>query len=87
MTEKSEVDLTQDRLFSLGFGLVFRAVCAPGSWSAERVAEQATRDDPPGTSANIWVVSEPRERNDVFNGVNNIPCPDCTGRTHWLLNC
>lgn len=82
------VDLSEDRLFPVGWGLLFKCVCAPNSWSAERVAEQTTREDPPGTSANRWVISDPDdERDDAFKGVNRLPCPDDAGRTHWLLNC
>lgn len=87
MANPKKVDLTEDRLFSLGWGLVYCAVCAPASWSAEKVAEEKTRQDPPGTSVNRWVISEPAEREDVFNGVNNIPCPDDPHRVHWLMNC
>lgn len=87
MTNPNNCDLTEDRLFSLGFGLVFKCVCAPSSWSAERVSDEATKADPPGTSANRWEVSEPREREGDFNGVNKLPCPDDPNRTHWLLNC
>lgn len=84
---KPEVDLTEDRIFPLGFGLVYRCVCAPKSWSAERVAEDVTRSDPPGTSLNEWVISDPMEREDQFNGVNQLPCPDDENRIHWMLNC
>lgn len=82
------VDLTEDCLFSLGWGLVCKCVCAPSSWSAERVSDAATAMDPPGTSANRWVVSEPDDtRTDDFKGTNNLPYPDEAGRTHWLVNC
>ncbi len=82
------IDLTEDRLFSLGFGLVFRAVCAPATWDADRVAREATAMDPPGTSANEWVVSDPDdERDDAFKGCNCITCPEDASRRHWLLNC
>ena len=85
---KTAVDLTEDRVFPLGWGLVFRAVCAPASWSAEQVAEDVTRNDPPGTMANRWVVSEPDDdRDDAFRGCNCIQCPDDPSRRHWLLNC
>ncbi len=87
MVSKKKVDLTEDRLFPLGWGLIFRPVCAPKSWPPERVAAEATRNDPPGTSANVWVISEPEEREDVFNNTNCVPCPDCEDRQHWLLNC
>ena len=84
----SQVDLSEDRLFPLGWGLIFRAVCAPKTWLPDRVSEQVTKDDPPGTSVNRWVISEPNnERKDIFKGVNVIPCPDDPNRQHWLLNC
>ena len=86
-TTKATVDFTEDRIFPVGWGLVYRIVCAPRSWSADRVAEDVTRNDPPGTSLNQWVISEPHERKDDFNNVNHLPCPDCDGRIHWLLNC
>lgn len=85
---KTVVDLTEDRLFSLGWGLIFKAVCAPASWDAARVSETATSDDPPGTSGGRWVVSEPDDdRDDAFKGCNCIQCPDDPNRRHWLLNC
>jgi hypothetical protein len=87
MTNPKNVDLTEDRIFPLGWGLVFRCVCAPKSWSAERVENDVTANDPPGTTANRWVVSDPSERDDDFNGVNRLPCPDDQNRQHWLLNC
>lgn len=52
---KAKVDLTEDRLFSLGL--------------------------------NRWVISTPEQRDDDFNGVNHLPCPDDCNRTHWLVNC
>lgn len=86
-TQSAPVDLTEDRIFPVGWGLIFRCVCAPKSWSCERIEEEVTREDPPGTTANRWVIAEPREREDAFNGVNNLPCPDDPNRTHWLMNC
>lgn len=84
----SKPDLTQDRVFPCGWGLIFRCVCAPKSWPPERVAEDVTRSDPPGTSVNKWVVSAPDDnRTDAFKGTNNLPCPDDPNRIHWLLNC
>lgn len=87
MSKDADVDLTQDRLFFLGQGLIYRIVCAPASWSSDRVAEEVTRADPPGTSANRWVPSEPSERDDPFNGTNCVDCNDDPNRRHWLLNC
>lgn len=82
-----KVDLTADRLYSLSWGLIYCTVCAPKSWSCERVADEKTRMDPPGTSVNRWEVSEPRERSDNWNGINQMPCPDDPNRIHWLVNC
>lgn len=87
MVTSKNADLTEDRLYSLGWGLVYKLVCAPASWSPERVSDEATRMDPPGTSVNRWVVSDPHERKDEFNGINHLPCPDCADRIHWLVNC
>jgi hypothetical protein len=82
-----KVDLTEDRLFPCGWGLIYRVVCAPKSWAPEEVGEEATRMDPPGTTANRWEVSEPRERKDAFDGINHVDCPDDCNRVHWLINC
>ena len=87
-SDKPEVDLTEDRIFPLGWGLIYRCVCAPKSWSCERIEDDVTRSDPPGTSANRWVISEAHDdRDDEFKGVNNLPCPDDENRVHWLMNC
>lgn len=87
MTNSNDCDLSQDRLFFLQTGIINRTVCAPASWSADQVAAEVTSKDAPGTSANQWVISDPQERQDDFNGVNHLPCPDCADRVHWLLNC
>ena len=87
MCDTKKPDLSEDRVFPLGWGLIFRAVCAPKSWPPEKVAADVTASDPPGTSVNQWVVSEPQERDDDFNNVNQLPCPDDPNRVHWLLNC
>lgn len=87
MANPKNVDLTQDRIFTLGWGLVSRCVCAPSTWTAEEVENDVTSNDPPGTIANRWVISEPDERDGDFNGVSSLPCPDDPHRTHWLMNC
>jgi hypothetical protein len=84
---EAKVDLKEDRLFPCGWGLIYRVVCAPKDWTPERVGEQATRDDPPGTSVNRWNVATPHSREDDFSGVNHLPCPDDPDRVHWLINC
>lgn len=83
------VDLNSEELYPVGWGLLFKVVCAPSAWTPDQVSEEATRQDPPGTSVGRWVVSEPDSRDDEFDGVNRLPCPDCASRTrtHWLVNC
>ncbi len=83
MNVEPEIDLTEDRLFSLGFGLIYKGVCAPKSWSKEMVEEEATKADPPGTSANRWVCSEINEERPE----NPLPCNDNCNRVHWIMNC
>lgn len=85
---KEKPDLSEGRgVIRIGWGLICCIWCAPRGWSAERVSDEVTAKDPPGTSINRWVVSEPRERQDDWNGVNQKPCPDDPERVHWLLNC
>lgn len=88
MSKDSDVDLTEDRLFSLGFGLIFKIVCVPKSWEDERISDEATKHDAPGTSANRWVVSTPDpERNEPFKNTNRVPCNDDPNRQHVMVNC
>lgn len=88
MSKKHTVDLSQDRLYSCWAGLIYGVVCAPKSWPPEKVSEEATRMNPPGTTLNKWVVSHPDEREgSVFDGTNCVPCPDSPDRVHWLVNC
>ena len=92
---QKKVDLSEDRLFPLGWGLVYKVVCAPEHWTADRVSDEATRMDPPGTSANRWVATSDEGAKDVgdreggnpFKDGNPIQCPDCENRRHWLVNC
>ena len=82
------VNFSEDRLFPVGWGLIFRCVCVPKSWSDGRIADDLSAKDPPGTSANRWEVSTPDDdRTDVFQGVNRVQCPDCVDRWHVLCNC
>lgn len=91
MTVEPGTDMDEDRLFNLGFGLIYRWVCAPISWDAGRVAAQATANDPPGTSVNRWVVTDISEclPEAIPEGVtqNPMPCNDCVARRHWMINC
>jgi hypothetical protein len=88
MTVAPGTDLNEEVLFQICWGLIFKVVCAPKSWNEDKISEEATRIDPPGTTVNKWVVSEPdNNRSDDFKGVNNLPCPDDCNRLHWLINC
>ena len=87
MDTDEKADLATNKIFPLGWGLVFRAVCAPKSLTGAEVADQVTQTDPPGTSNNEWVLSDPEEREKDFDGINKLQCPDCDDRWHWLLNC
>lgn len=88
MTVEPGTDLTEDRLFQISWGLIYKVVCAPKGWDEQRVSDEATRMDPPGTSGNRWVVSEPDvDRDEPFKGVNHIECNDDCNRFHWLVNC
>lgn len=48
MTKDADVNLTEDRLFSIGQGLIYKPICAPKTWSKEKVETEATAADPPG---------------------------------------
>lgn len=87
MANPNNCDLTEDRLFHIGTGLIYCVWCAPKTWSAEQVKAGVNEKGLPGTSANEWVISDPSERDDEFNGTNHLPCPDDENRQHWMLNC
>lgn len=88
MTVEPGTDMSADKLFNISWGLIFKVVCAPKSWDATRVSDEATRMDPPGTSVNRWVVSDPDEERDApFKGCNHTQCNDDPNRVHWLVNC
>lgn len=79
----SEADLTEDKLFYLKNGLIYRLICAPKSWSKERIENDVTNNDPPGTSANRWVCTDVDEELKE----NPIVCDQDYARMHWVLNC
>lgn len=87
MANPNNIDLSGDNVIPISWGLVYCIWCAPSKFTAEEVGAAVTAIDRPGTSKNQWVVSEPKEREDDFNKVNHLPCPDDPNRTHWLLNC
>ncbi len=91
MSKDTDVDLSEDRAFffrvgSGGLGaLLYKGVCAPKSWTPEQVEAEATRRDPPGTSANRWEVTEVNP--DIGLDHNPCQCNDDPTRHHWVLNC
>lgn len=87
MANPKNVDLTENRVFYLGTSIIFRCVCAPKDWTAEEVSNYVSNDDPPGTVAGRWDVSDAEEREGDFNGVSFLQCPDEPNRLHWLMNC
>lgn len=87
-------DLTSDEIFPLGWGLVFRVVCAPKGKTDEEISDAVTAKDPPGTMNNRWIVSSDEsaaahaqwcEAYKVTTA--RAPCPDCADRVHVLMNC
>jgi hypothetical protein len=43
MTVAADVDMSAERLFQISWGLVYKCVCAPAAWDADRVSDEATR--------------------------------------------
>lgn len=86
MSNPQNLDLTEDRIFTLHTGLVYRNVCAPSSWTRERVEADVNAQSPTGIRSE-WVVSEAIEREGDYNGCSCLACPDDPNRTHWLMNC
>ena len=73
-----------------GWSLLYKIVCAPGSWDADKVALEATIINPPGTSLNEWVVTDVTDehfRHSEHFPTNPIQCKECKDRKHWILNC
>lgn len=89
MTVADGVDMKSEKLFQISSGLIYKCVCAPKSWDAERVSDQATKNDPPATSANRWVVTNCDSLDDdhPFKKGNPQPCNDDPDRQHWIVNC
>ena len=87
---KRQVDFTEDRLFPLGWGLIYRVVCAPKDWDDDRIGDDLSMRDPPGTSVNRWVVSDNESaanHKQWAHPTNRKQCPDCEGSWHVLMNC
>lgn len=84
------VDLTEDRLFPCGWGLIYRVVCAPKTWDDERISDVMSAKDPPGTSVNRWVVTDDEaaaKHEQWAHPTNRKQCPDSDHRDHVLMNC
>lgn len=90
MTVAEDVDMKADRLFHIQTHIIYKIVCAPKAWTGDQVSDVASRENPPGTSANRWVVSDlsdSDQEDNPFKSSNPQPCNDDPDRVHWLLNC
>lgn len=84
------VDLNEDRVFPVASGLIYRVVCAPSTWSDDRISEAVTAASPPGTINNRWEVSSAKaasKHRQWQHETARKPCPDCDHRVHVLMNC
>ena len=89
-----KVDLDSRKVYPLGWGLIYRGVCAPADMTNEELGNIVSRNDPPGTSLNRWEVSSDETAADHPNWSEQsgsktarAQCPDCEGRVHVLMNC
>ncbi len=90
----SDVDLSSDKIYPLGWGLIYRGVCAPSKFTDQEISDSVSRDDPPGTSLNRWEVVSDESAKDHPNWSDQsgaetarAPCPDCEDRVHVLMAC
>lgn len=88
------IDLASRKVYPVGWGLIYRVVCAPKDMGDDEISDIVTRNDPPGTTVNQWVVTSDESAADHPNwseqtGSNTAraQCPDCTDRNHVLMNC
>jgi hypothetical protein len=89
-----KIDLASRKVYPVGWGLVYRVVCASADMSDDEISDIVTRNDPPGTSLNEWNVTSDESAADhpnwpeVSGGTTaRAPCPDCDDRVHVLMNC
>lgn len=74
--------LKEGVLYHLETGLVYRLVCAPADWDAEKVQTETNLKGTPGTTANEWVI-KPSTAEEPNGGT----CDQDPTRKHWLLVC
>ena len=80
MADGQKIDFTEDRVFPVGNGIVYRVVCAPRSWSNDKISDDVSTKDPPGTMANRWVVADDEMATDHHQWKHPTArkqCPDC----------
>jgi len=75
--------LEDNKAYRISWGLIYCAYCVPKSWSDDRISEEVSKLDPPGTSMNKWVCTEASSDNPEVKA----QCPDDPEREHRLLNC
>lgn len=92
--EGEKVDLDGDKIYSLGWGLIYRVVCSPKKHSNETISDCVSFNDNPGTSVGRWEVtsdegakSHPNWSEASGSEEARAQCPDHPERHHVLMNC
>jgi hypothetical protein len=79
-----------DQVILLHWGLVHCVVCAPVSVNTEEVVRKTNELNPTGIDSKWTLSAEPLitkdEKHDWYR-TNQLSCPDCATRTHYLLSC
>jgi len=87
MANPENLDLTEDRGFVLGVGIIYGRVCVPKSWDDNRIMLFIYREvGAPGTTGG-WVFSTPEVDDDFAPCPARQQCPDEDSRVHVLFNC
>ncbi len=73
-----EIDLTSEKFYPLGMGLLSCGVCAPKDITKEEVEKWVNWENPSGTEHG-WMIEEDSD--------NPTQCPDEESRWHWILIC
>lgn len=92
MTDQIDLSVLQKQLasrdvFIVQWGLVYHVVCAPHDMPVEEMLEITNRIDPTGVSSEWVLMKEPFPKGGAFKGTNQLPCPDCATRVHYIVNC
>jgi hypothetical protein len=77
--------LASNNVFQVQWGLVYKVVCAP-HWMPVSEVERITNEKDPTGISSPWRLAEPPQEG-VWQGTNQLDCPECAGRKHYLMNC